>query len=444
MKQPNVVFFFTDQQRWDTTGPGGNPMGLTPCFDRMAAEGTCFTNTFTCQPVCGPARASLQTGKYSTNTGVFRNGIALKKDEKTLAHWFKEAGYTTGYIGKWHLASGDPVPRKEQGGYDYWLGANILEFTSEPYRCVMYDKEGKEVFLPGYRIDAQTDAVIRYITEHRNEPFFLFVSYLEPHHQNHLDDYPPPDGYRERYSDPWCPPDLKANPGTSPQHLSGYYGMIAKLDEALGRIQDALKSMGLFDDTILFYTSDHGNHFKTRNDEYKRSCHEVSLRIPFAVRGPGFNEGGNISSVVNLVDIPPTILDSAGISVPDSMEGRSLLEKRSGSRGDMETVFAQYSEAVVGRTVRSRRWKYAVEAPDLDAGSESYADTYREAYLYDLKSDPYELRNLIGYDSHREVTSVMRKELKEWIKSVEKRDCEIISAETISGGQRRVAAEDIY
>jgi arylsulfatase A-like enzyme len=410
----------------------------------MAAEGTCFTNTFTCQPVCGPARAVLQTGKYATNTGVFRNSITLKKDEKTLAHWFKEAGYTTGYIGKWHLASGDPVPRDEQGGYDYWLGANILEFTSEPYRCIMYDKDGKEVFLPGYRIDAQTDAVIRYIAEHRDEPFFLFVSYLEPHHQNHLDDYPPPDGYRERYSDPWYPPDLRANPGTAPQHLSGYYGMVAKLDEALGRIQDALKSMDLLDDTILYYTSDHGNHFKTRNAEYKRSCHEASLHIPFAVRGPGFMEGGNRSSLVNLVDIPPTILDSAGIPVPDSMEGRSLLKNRAAPQGELETVFAQYSESVVGRTVRSRRWKYAVEATDLDASRESYADTYREAYLYDLKSDPYELRNLIGYDSHRDVTGAMQKELRSWIKTVENRTCKIIPAETVSGGQRRVAEEDIY
>jgi arylsulfatase A-like enzyme len=410
----------------------------------MAAEGTCFTNTFTCQPVCGPARAVLQTGKYATNTGVFRNSITLKKDEKTLAHWFKEAGYTTGYIGKWHLASGDPVPRDEQGGYDYWLGANILEFTSEPYRCIMYDKDGKEVFLPGYRIDAQTDAVIRYIAEHRDEPFFLFVSYLEPHHQNHLDDYPPPDGYRERYSDPWYPPDLRANPGTAPQHLSGYYGMVAKLDEALGRIQDALKSMDLLDDTILYYTSDHGNHFKTRNAEYKRSCHEASLHIPFAVRGPGFMEGGNRSSLVNLVDIPPTILDSAGIPVPDSMEGRSLLKKQTPTGDTLETVFAQYSESVVGRTVRSRRWKYAVEATDLDASRESYADTYREAYLYDLKSDPYELRNLIGYDSHRDVTGAMQKELRSWIKTVENRTCKIIPAETVSGGQRRVAEEDIY
>lgn len=187
-RRPNVIFFFVDQQRWDTTGVHGNPMGLTPNFDRLATEGTHLYNTVTCQPVCGPARASLQTGLYATNTGCFRNAIPLPKDATTLAHHFNDAGYHTGYIGKWHLASQDPVPRDEQGGYQYWLGANVLEFVSEPYRTVIYDRDGAEVRLPGYRIDALTDAAIRYVDDHQDDPFFLFLSFLEPHHQNYLDD----------------------------------------------------------------------------------------------------------------------------------------------------------------------------------------------------------------------------------------------------------------
>jgi arylsulfatase A-like enzyme len=310
-RKPNVVIFFTDQQRWDTTGVHGNPARLTPNFDRMAIGGTHVFNCCTCQPVCAPARASLQTGLYATNTGVYRNGIALPEETTTLAGYFRQAGYTTGYIGKWHLGSRDPVPEVEQGGYEYWLGSNVLEFTSLPYDTVMYDKEGRSVRIPGYRVDALADAAIKFITEKQEEPFLLFLSFLEPHHQNHLDDYPPPEGYRERYTGRWIPPDLAALGGSTHQHLGGYYGIVKRLDEALGRLQDALISLNLTEHTILLYTSDHGNHFKTRNGEYKRSGHESSIRVPTAVTGPGFTGGGRLKELVSLVDLPPTLLDAA-------------------------------------------------------------------------------------------------------------------------------------
>jgi len=285
-QRPNVVVFFTDQQRWDASGLHGNPLELMPNFDRLASEGTHVANCCTCQPVCAPARSCLQTGLYATNTGVWHNGVALSRSLKTLGDHFGEAGYQTGYIGKWHLGSRDPVPREEQGGYQSWLGANLLEFVSEPYRTVLYDNDGAEVRLPGYRVDAQTDAMIRWIDAHQRAPFFLFSSFLEPHFQNHLDDYPPPDGTRERYTGRWVPPDLAALGGTTHQHLGGYWGMIKRLDEAFGRLLDALKSLGLADNTIVLFTSDHGCHFKTRNDEYKRSCHDSSIRIPWPARGP--------------------------------------------------------------------------------------------------------------------------------------------------------------
>src|ERR1044071_631860 len=121
--RPNVVVFFTDQQRWDTTGVHGCPLNLTPNFDRMAQRGTDLHYSFTCQPVCGPARACLQTGLYATTTGCWRNGIPLPEDMPTLAHYFREGGYTTGYIGKWHLANEEPVSQAKRGGYQYWLAS---------------------------------------------------------------------------------------------------------------------------------------------------------------------------------------------------------------------------------------------------------------------------------------------------------------------------------
>ncbi len=151
-QNPNVIVFFTDQQRWDTTGVHGNPLDLTPNFDRMAQAGTHIYNSFTCQPVCGPARACLQTGLYATQSGVHINGPALQPDSQTLAHYFREAGYTTGYIGKWHLSNEEPVPEAKRGGYEYWLAANLLEFESRPYDTVLYDNNNQPVKLPGYRV----------------------------------------------------------------------------------------------------------------------------------------------------------------------------------------------------------------------------------------------------------------------------------------------------
>jgi arylsulfatase A-like enzyme len=444
--RPNVIVFFTDQQRWDTTGVHGNPLDLTPNFDRMARRGTHVHNSFTCQPVCGPARSCLQTGLYATKTGCFRNGIPLPSYLKTLAHHFRESGYTTGYIGKWHLHDRGvmgPVPESNRGGYEYWLASNTLEFTSDAYDTILYDNDSNPVKLPGYRVDALADATIRYIDTHRNRPCYILTTKNEPHHQNHLDDYPPPDGYRERYMGKWIPPDLAALGGSTHQHIAGYYGMVKRLDEALGRVLDALKSLNLIENTIVLFTSDHGCHFKTRNSEYKRSCHESSIRVPTALQGPGFDGGGQIQELVSLVDLPPTLLDAAGLVVPAEMQGHSIRPLTTGeTEGWPEEVFIQISESQVGRAVRTQRWKYGVTAPDKDGGNEAGSAHYVDQYLYDLQADPYELTNLIGRESHQEVTAMMRERLIRRMVDVGEDAPTIALAPAQSSGQRRVSPEE--
>ena len=292
-----------------------------------------------------PGALCLQTGLYATETGCYRNSIALPSDSRTLAHYFSEAGYDTAYIGKWHLSDegAGPVSRAQRGGYDYWLASNVLEFTSDAYDTVMYDGDGAAQKLPGYRVDAQTDAMIRYINAHQSRPFFLFSSFIEPHHQNHRDDYPPPVGYLERYRSRWLPPDLAALGGSAHQHMAGYLGVIRRLDEALGRLVDALISLDMLDDTIILFTSDHGCHFKTRNDEYKRSPHDASVRVPTMLYGGPFTGGGRLSQLVSLVDLPPSLLDAAGIEVPEQMQGRSILPLIKGDATDWpDEVFIQY------------------------------------------------------------------------------------------------------
>ena len=417
MRKPNVIVFFTDQQRFDTTGLHGNPMGLTPNFDRYGRQGTHLFNSITCQPLCGPARSCMQTGRYATQTGCWRNHIPLVPDAETLARQFNRAGYHTGYIGKWHLGTDDPVPAHERGGYNEWLGANLLEFSSDAYDAVLWDTDNKRVKLPGYRVDALTDAAIRFVDRHQEKPFFLFMSFLEPHHQNHLDGYPPPVG-RGLDAGHWVPPDLVALRGSSPQHLPGYYGMVRRLDEAFGRLMDALISLGQIENTIVLFTSDHGCHFKTRNAEYKRSCHESSVRVPTMITGPGFTGGGEVRALFSTIDIAPTLLDAAGIAVPASMEGKSILpvvrDKTAPWRSE---AFIQLSESQTGRALRTQRWKYSVTAAyDHHRAS---AERYAEDCLYDLDNDPYELVNLAGMAPFRAVADDLKAKLLDQIGRVE-------------------------
>jgi arylsulfatase A-like enzyme len=447
-KQPNVIVFFTDQQRWDTTGVHGNPLGLTPNFDQMARQGTHLEYAFTCQPVCGPARSCLQTGLYATETGCYRNGIPLPQELPTLAGYFNEAGYDTGYIGKWHLAvtRDQPVPEHLRGGYQYWLAADALEHTSDAYETLLYDNDCQPVKLPGYRVDALTDAAIRYIDDRKDKPFFLFLSYLEPHHQNHRDDYPAPDVYRDMYTSRWVPPDLAALGGTAHQHLGGYYGMVKRLDEALGRVRDALRSLHLTEDTIILFTSDHGSHFKTRNAEYKRSCHESSIRVPSALYGSQFTGGGSVRELVSLVDFVPTLLDAAGIEVPDHMQGRSVVPLLNDRHAEWPAeVFVQISESQTARAIRTQRWKYSVTSaiksdPVLTASS----DRYVEEFLYDLYADPYELANLAGMESHRKVADQLRETLIRRMVEAGEAAPHIDAAPAAAYGQRKVREYEIF
>lgn len=182
--KPNVIVFFTDQQRADTTGVHGNPMELTENFDRMAIAGTHCYNAFTCQPVCLPARIALQTGKYASQLHTYSNNSKLPDDALTLGHYFQKAGYHTGYIGKWHMAKENPVPPENRTGYDYWLGGNVVEFFSDAYASCLYDNDGNRVDMPGYRADSYADTAINFIKTNSKQPFFLMTSWLEPHFQN--------------------------------------------------------------------------------------------------------------------------------------------------------------------------------------------------------------------------------------------------------------------
>ncbi|MET0529096.1 MAG: sulfatase-like hydrolase/transferase, partial [Microvirga sp.] len=207
------------------------------------------------------------------------------------------------------------------------------------------------------------------------------------------------------------PKDLAALGGSTEQHLPGYLGMIRRLDEAFGRLAEALHSLNLLDDTIILFTSDHGCHFKTRNGEYKRSCHEASIRVPTLLHGPGLTTGRTYDGLVSLIDLPPTLLDAAGLPVPGTMQGMSILEMIRDPLLAPDEVLIQVSESHVARALRTRRWKYEVEAPGADGWNDMGSLRYVEALLYDLESDPHELTNIIATPEHAQVRAELRQRL---------------------------------
>ncbi|MFW5985534.1 MAG: sulfatase-like hydrolase/transferase [Halanaerobiaceae bacterium] len=429
--KPNVIFVFSDQQRWDTMGCYGQDLEVTPNLDQMAEEGILFENAFTCQPVCGPARACLQTGKYATETGNFRNNIALPRDQKTIAHWFSEAGYEVGYIGKWHLSStgGEadidigpefnyrtkPIPLEYRGGWkDYWLAADALEYTSHGYDGHFFDAEMNRVDFEGYRVDCQTDFVLDYLKQQDGEkPFFLFTSFLEPHHQNDMNTYQGPEGSREKFKDFKVPGDLAGTKGDWRENYPDYLGCCHSIDQNVGRIRAQLEEQGLAENTIIIYTSDHGSHFRTRNGEYKRSCHEASIHIPMIIYGPGFRGGKRIDELVSLIDLPPTLLRLAGLKVPDYMQGQPLQKLLADENEEWpQEVFVQISESHVGRAIRTQKWKYAVRAPEKEGSKHSQSNVYVEDFLYDLENDPHEKNNLVNDPQYAEIRKELASRLK--------------------------------
>jgi uncharacterized sulfatase len=350
----------------------------------------------------------------------------LPLSEKTIAHHLSEHGYNTAYIGKWHLAScgpsdgaddlrTKPVPRERRGGYDYWLASDVLEFTSHSYDGHMFDADGNRREFPEgrYRVDSQTDWVIEYLkTRSSEKPFFLFVSYIEPHHQNDHGHYEGPNGSKEKFKDFVAPGDLAETEGDWREEYPDYLGCIHSLDENTGRIRDVLQELGLADNTLLIYTSDHGSHFCTRNSEYKRSCHDGCIRIPLIMNGPGFKGGKCPRELTSLIDLPPTIMTAAGITPPDTMRGQALQRLLSDQTADWpEEVFLQISESHCGRVIRTRKWKYSVRAPDK-SWSDSSSDVYVEDFLYDLESDPHERNNLVAEPHFREVREALARTLK--------------------------------
>jgi arylsulfatase A-like enzyme len=345
----------------------------------------------------------------------------------TIATTFKESGYATAFIGKWHVSSvklpggidqsGWIPPGPSRGGFDdLWEGANVLEHVSHPYQGSYWDNSGTDIgFKDVYRVDFITDRSINFIEQKHDRPWLLFVSQLEPHHQNDIDEFVPPKRYETTFQDPFVPVDLRNLPGNWQSHLSGYYGCVKGIDDCVGRLLDSLEKTGQLENTVVLFFSDHGCTFRTRIGEYKRSPHESSIRVPFILAGPGLGRAMVIDEVISLLDLAPTLLDAAGIKPPRSMKGHSVLplaqDAKARSAWD-STVHLQISESMCARAIRTSEWCYCVCDPTMKGGEKSFSTQYTELALYSLSGDPAQLTNLIGRPQYTKVCLELREILK--------------------------------
>lgn len=430
--RPNVLMICADQFRTDFLGANhGNPSTRTPNLDVLARRGTNFNQAVTNQPLCSPSRASFLTSRYATETGVWKLGIELDHTLPTIATSFKDAGYKTAFVGKWHVADDDLVagkptnlgwipPGKRRAGFDdLWEGANIPELASHPFGGSYWDDSGKDIgFHDEYRVDFYTDRAVRFLEQPHTAPWFLFFSILEPHQQNDVDNFVPPHRYEGKYDDSYVPHDLRDLPGNWQTRLPGYYGCVQSIDDALGRIVDTLTRRGELDNTVICFFSDHGNTFRTRMGEYKRSPHDSSIRVPFVFAGPGFNRAEVRTELVSLLDLAPTLLASAGIAPAPGMRGRPvqqlLLPQPAGpipSAPVPAAVFIQISESMCARALRTPDWCYCVYDPTVDGKTVSHSLHYQEFCLYSISGDPAEQVNLLGRPQYREITGTLRAEL---------------------------------
>ena len=417
-KLPNILIIHSDQFRWDFVGAAGlNPMSCTPNIDAMYRRGTVFQNFITNQPLCSPSRACLWTGQYGTTNGVWKllwsdnPRVGIKPDAVTLATQLRAAGYSTNYIGKWHLAPhlkdetwqkciGYVKPEYRGGFLDLWQAANVYELTTHPYHGTIWDGDGHPMhFKDIYRVDYLTDLAEKFLRKKHDKPFCLVVSQLEPHQNNFVNGFSPPKGYEEKYRNPYIPPDLRAFPGDWPYQSANYYGDIKAIDQSVGRLLKTLKEQNLEENTIVVFMSDHGCHFRTRNSEYKRSPHESSIHVPLVIQGPGFNNSQIIPELVSMIDVTPSLLDCVGLPVPSCMQGKSfmpLLHDASARQSWRNEVFIQVSESETARALRTPEFTYVALAHDARPFHDQGSMHYEDYQLYDNRADPAQIINLAG------------------------------------------------
>ena len=406
----NIVFILIDDQRYDSFGFMGHPFLETPHLDRLAKGGTQFENAFVTTSLCSPSRASILSGQYAHKHGVLDNSTRLPGDTPTFPKELQKAGYETAFIGKWHMGGSSDEPRP---GFNRWVSFRGQGVYYNP----MLNIDGEKVHREGYTTDLLTDYAVDFINQEREAPFFLYLSHKAVHAmfkpaERHKGSYAGkehvfPDSMantEENYKgkpnwvraqrDSWHGVDGMYNGEIDfNQFVHDYAETMRAVDDSVGKVVDALRENDLLNDTLLIYTSDNGFLFGEHGHIDKRSMYEESIRVPLLVHCPNLIEKGKRrpEMIIN-IDYAPTILEAAGVAIPETVQGKSFYGLLDGTKAKWrdaflyeyfwERSFAQTPTVLGVRTDTHKLMRY-----------HGIWDRYE---LYDIKNDPQEMNNLLG------------------------------------------------
>lgn len=418
-RKPNIVLVLADQLRASSVGYAGEEPVITPHLDRLAGQSAVLATAVSPTPVCTPYRGSLLTGRTALSLGLVLNDIPLSTDEVSLAHAVASAGYRTLYIGKWHLNGPDRLawvpPGPPRQGFEVWAAAN---FDHNYDRSIYFEGDSPEPRRwPGFDAESQTTMAVDLI-ENRGadpRPFCLVLSWGPPHHP-----------YRtvpQRYLDMYDPDSLPARPNCPdpPRNdLWGYYAQTTFLDDQVARIVDALERAGLAEDTILAFTSDHGDMHGSHGVYKKQWPWDESIKVPFLLRYPRRVAGGTrFDFPLSAIDIMPTLLGLAGVPVPDRVEGVDLSPFLTGSTAPPPRAVLLMNPCPFSiGDPRGSDQVPAFEGMRMEyRGVRTSRHTYvrtidRPWLLYDNAEDPYQMRNLVDDPAHAGLRAELEGEMQ--------------------------------
>jgi N-acetylglucosamine-6-sulfatase len=404
--RPNIVFILIDDIRSDDLSCTGSPVVRTPNIDRIATEGIVLRNAFVATPLCIPSRASFLTGQYPHTNGIKAADPANDARSQRLTTFpmlLQQAGYETALIGKWHVGNA-AVPRP---GFDRWVSFRGQGQYLDPELNI----DGKQEVVRGYVTDILTDLAVDFIRRPHDKPFLLYLSHKAIHAPNL-----PPERYKHLFRDvpvahsPGFDDDLAGKPvlrrgvvldpndpdtATTEENVRDRWRCLLAVDDSVRRVWAALEATGQLNRTLIVFTSDNGYFYSEHGLGGKHGPYEEAIRIPMFMRLPDAIQAGRTADALALnIDIAPTLLECAGVSPPRTMSGRSLWPLVTNAPYTPRTAFL--AEFFVGagadvtarfpdwQAVRGLRWKYV-----------RYDQYPGMAELYDLQSDPFELKNLI-------------------------------------------------
>ena len=407
-RKPNVLFVLADQLRGCSVGYAGEEAVRTPNIDAFAESGTICTNAISMFPVCGPHRGSLITGRTPTTTGLVINDIPLKTNEVSIAHCFKASGYDTAYIGKWHLDGPNrpgpvpPGPRRQ--GFEYWMGAN---FEHNYNRSYYTDNDGLLQVWPGWDAEAQTTHTIDYLRKRDSEnPFCLFLSWGPPHHPYRL--------VPQEYMDMYDPDTIEGRPNCPDvprDDLWGYYAQTTFLDDQFQRLLDTINDIGIEDETIIVFTSDHGDMHGSHGVYKKQWPWSEALKVPFVVRYPNIvPQGAILDAPLSVIDIMPTLLGLAGVPIPDTVEGVDLSAVIQGEPAKVPESVLIMNPCPFSIGDKRGYDQYPdyqgmrLEYRGIITTRYTYVHTIDQPWLlFDNINDPYQINNLIDDPAQAEI-----------------------------------------